>query len=257
MCGIAGYCLAPSERCDASKLSRRLLLGIEERGRHATGAAWRNDDKPGTVQVFKRATSASKLVHDHAHRITPNACSAVLHTRWATKGDPTNSLNNHPIVCDKVALVHNGHVSNDDDIFRRLNVRRRGQVDTEAIAALLAYGEGDVTDLLSQVSGGAAVAWLNAEDRNNTLHLARVSYSPLHVAQTKAGSLLYASTKQAVVRAAQKCKLELTFHWDVPERTYIKVKNGRVIEEQQIKAPVSSYLSDDEYGWLQQALANH
>lgn len=255
MCGIAGYCLAPSERCNSSKLSRRLLLGIEERGRHATGAAWRNDDKPQVVQVFKRALPASKLIHDYAHRITPNASSAVLHTRWATQGDPSNALNNHPIVCDKVALVHNGHVSNDDEIFQRLNVRRRAKVDTEAIAALLAYGEGDVTELLSQIRGGAAVAWLNAEDKSNVLHLARVSYSPLHIAQTEAGSVLYASTRLAVVRAARKNNLKLTFHWDVPERTYIKVKDGKIIEERQLPR-VDTYLSESEYGWLQQALAN-
>lgn len=235
MCGIAGFCLSPSERCDSNKLGRKLLLGIEERGRDAAGAAWRNHDNLKEIVVRKHAMSASKWMSTRASELCVNAGTAVLHTRYATQGSPDNALNNHPVCAGKIALVHNGHIYNDSELFTRLNVRRRGQVDSEVIAALIAFGDGSPADLLTQLRGGAAVAWLDATDRSNTLHLARVNTSPLHVAQTLHGSLLYASTRHAVDAAARKNSMQITFRWDVPEGTYLKVRDGRIIEEQSFK----------------------
>lgn len=259
MCGIAGFCLAPSEQCDSNKLGRKLLLGIEERGRDAAGAAWRNYDNQREIVVRKHAMSASKWMNTRASELCVNAGSAVLHTRFATQGSPDNALNNHPVCAGKLALVHNGHIYNDADVFKRLNVRRRGQVDSEAIVALLAYGNASPRELLPQLDGGAAVAWLDAADRNNTLHLARVNTSPLHVAQTLRGSVLFASTRNAVDAAARKNGLQIVFRWDVPEGTYLKVRDGRIVEEQTFESikryafssnAYKKYWNDDEYGLL-------
>jgi asparagine synthetase B (glutamine-hydrolysing) len=154
-------------------------------------------------------------------------------------------------------------VFNDKELFKRLNVRRRGQVDSEAIVALLAYGKGSIADLLPQVQGGASVAWLDATDKANVLHVARVRTSPLHVAQTERGSFLFASTRHAVEASARKCGLRLSFNWDVPEGTYLKIRDGRIIEEQSFKVH-QSYLSysyndwnDDEYALLQASQGLH
>jgi glucosamine 6-phosphate synthetase-like amidotransferase/phosphosugar isomerase protein len=197
------------------------------------------------------------------NEVSVNSGSAVFHTRYATQGSPDNALNNHPVCAGKLALVHNGHVFNDKELFKRLNVRRRGQVDSEAIVALLAYGKGSIADLLPQVQGGASVAWLDATDKANVLHVARVRTSPLHVAQTERGSFLFASTRHAVEASARKCGLRLSFNWDVPEGTYLKIRDGRIIEEQSFKVH-QSYLSnsyndwnDDEYALLQASQGLH
>lgn len=260
MCGIAGFCLSPSERCDSSKLARRLLLGIEERGRDATGCAWRTYDKPREIVVRKYPISASDWMQRRASEIAVNASSVILHTRYATKGSPSVALNNHPVCAGKLALVHNGHVFNDDDIFKRLNVRRRGQVDSEAIVALLAYGNSAPAHLLQELRGGASVAWLDATDGSNTLHMARVNTSPLHVAQTIKGSVVFASTKHAVDKALAKCGMVASFHWDVPEGTYLKVRDGRIVEEQSWNvrpAYTRSLWSDDEFQYLSASQGTH
>lgn len=263
MCGIAGFCLSPSERCDSNKLGRKLLLNIEERGRDACGGAWRNYDNLKEIVVRKHAIDASKWMNIKGNEVSVNSGSAVFHTRYATQGSPDNALNNHPVCAGKLALVHNGHVFNDKELFKRLNVRRRGQVDSEAIVALLAFGKGSIADLLPQVQGGASVAWLDATDKANVLHVARVRTSPLHVAQTERGSFLFASTRHAVEASARKCGLRLSFNWDVPEGTYLKIRDGRIIEEQSFKVH-QSYLSysyndwnDDEYALLQASQGLH
>jgi glucosamine 6-phosphate synthetase-like amidotransferase/phosphosugar isomerase protein len=240
------------------------LLSIEERGRDACGGAWRNYDNLKEIVVRKHAINASKWMNTKADELTVNASSAVLHTRYATQGSPDNALNNHPVCANKLALVHNGHVFNDDELFKRLNVRRRGQVDSEAIVALLAFGSGSVADLLPQIQGGASVAWLDATDRANVLHVARVRTSPLHVAQTERGSFLFASTKHAVEHSARKVGLKLSFQWDVPEGTYLKIRDGRIVEEQSFTVreaySYGSYYTnwnDYEYGLLEASQGSH
>jgi glucosamine 6-phosphate synthetase-like amidotransferase/phosphosugar isomerase protein len=237
---------------------------LRERGRDACGGAWRNYDNLKEIVVRKHAMNASKWMNTKADELTVNAGSAVLHTRYATQGSPDNALNNHPVCANKLALVHNGHVFNDDELFKRLNVRRRGQVDSEAIVALLSFGSGSVADLLPQIQGGASVAWLDASDRANVLHVARVRTSPLHVAQTERGSFLFASTKHAVEHSARKCGLKLSFHWDVPEGTYLKIRDGRIVEEQSFTVreaySYGSYYTnwnDYEFGLLEASQGLH
>jgi hypothetical protein len=83
------------------------------------------------------------------------------------------------------------------------------------------------------------------------------------VAQTERGSFLFASTRHAVEASARKCGLRLSFNWDVPEGTYLKIRDGRIIEEQSFKVH-QSYLSysyndwnDDEYALLQASQGLH
>jgi hypothetical protein len=61
MCGIAGFSLAPGERCHPTDVARAMLLAIEMRGPHATGVAW-CDPHDGQVWVQKDAIPASQFV---------------------------------------------------------------------------------------------------------------------------------------------------------------------------------------------------
>jgi glucosamine 6-phosphate synthetase-like amidotransferase/phosphosugar isomerase protein len=65
----------------------------------------------------------------------PSACTG--HTRKPTKGEVGHSKNNHPILTKYVIGIHNGEIKNDDDLFGEYSMPRNGQVDSEAIFALL------------------------------------------------------------------------------------------------------------------------
>lgn len=231
MCGIAGINLVPAEGVAAREMMRRLLLAIEPRGREATGVAV-PDPERGRIIVRKAATAATEFIAGDHLRIVEGAKSVICHTRLATKGSPRNAANNHPIAVarGRVVGVHNGRVANDDELFAALAAPRAGQVDSEAIFAAIAAarGEDEILQALGNVAGTAAVAWFDSEDAiSGTLHLARLKWSPLSVAQTSEGSFLFASTVEALHRAARGAA-EVSWVREVPEGTYLTVSGGSV-----------------------------
>lgn len=226
MCGLAGFSLSRDERVDAKALAGALLLGIENRGRHATGAAFTEN---GETYVQKHAVTAHEFV-PHLN-MRPDVRVALLHTRYATQGSVTNNANNHPIDIGGIVGIHNGCLSNDDELFARLPVGvRRAKVDSEAIFATLYYGREKPTAALTRLRGSAAVAWLVPHTDPDLLHLARVEHSPLVCAVTEAGSFLFASTASALREAATKARVTLLgVPFELPEGLYLQVRHGQVI----------------------------
>jgi glucosamine 6-phosphate synthetase-like amidotransferase/phosphosugar isomerase protein len=138
-------------------------------------------------------------------------------------------------------LTHNGHIANDRELFKQLRVRRHAVVDSEAVTALLAFGKEHPTQLLTEVEGTASLAWLE-QDSPDILHLARVNSSPLWLGQTKGGSLVYASTEEAIENAGIMLDDSLDWKYPAQEGEYFKVKAGKVVEYQKFK-PRQSFTS--------------
>lgn len=225
MCGIGGFCLSPREhRIDADHLAAMMLLNLESRGRHATGQAWR--DGSGKIRLRKAPVAANVWVKRGEHKA--NSATRILHTRFATKGSPENPANNHPIVHGRITGTHNGTLSNDDALFDLLGCERNGKVDSEAIFAVLNQ-DLPITSALELPEGRAAVAWFDEHDKDNTLHLARLSDSPLAVGQTKRGSFLYASTMTILLTSCDQAGVDLDWTQNVTEGNYFRITDGRLV----------------------------
>jgi glucosamine 6-phosphate synthetase-like amidotransferase/phosphosugar isomerase protein len=232
MCGIAGFCLNPEQHtANPTDIAGSLLLDIEHRGYHATGSAWIDADEK-KFKLLKKNIPASRFIPSTGDTLCQGARTAILHTRYATQGSPSNNDNNHPITRGKIALTHNGHIANDTELFKRLNVKRRAQVDSEAVTALIAFTADNYhpTEVLGNIQGSAALAWFDFTDAHNTLHLARVNSSPLWIGQTRGGSILYASTLDAIRNGAWFMFDELDWEHEAREGDYYKIVNGKIME---------------------------
>ena len=156
MCGIAGMVFLSGSRVRDSEVTkailRNLLIESMVRGRSATGVAFVSHSKASVVKHnidardFIRSdfyAEAEKKFIDGDDKAFGKPNIILAHTRMPTKGSEKNRDNNHPIVSDKIIGVHNGNISNDDDLFKEYIksspylFKRKGEVDTEIIFRMI------------------------------------------------------------------------------------------------------------------------
>lgn len=155
MCGIYGIARFKDSTFNIKLLRlvlKSLAINSKIRGRDATGYAFSRKD---AVNIFKHNVFADQFIklENYKKVVRENMSndeygtpySIIGHTRQRTKGTPMNPDNNHPIRTGSIVGVHNGMISNDDEIFNWLEKRTEGklkriaQVDSEAIFALIDY----------------------------------------------------------------------------------------------------------------------
>jgi glucosamine 6-phosphate synthetase-like amidotransferase/phosphosugar isomerase protein len=243
MCGIAGFSISDKDHrvIRTRLLSEALLRQIQSRGRDATGAVWSENVEGNTELYFvKDDVDADTFIKQDIAMIPKYTRTALLHTRYATQGSPEYNENNHPIVVPTVIGVHNGHISNDDEIIEELGVERIGEVDSEAIFHLIAEVGKDLKKL-NKLQGRAAVGWYEIDDPK-TMHLARLSGSPLFIGKTKGDSLVFASTKELLEKACREAHVGLVQVTEIPEWTYLKVVKGEIVERRSLRKVEQSRL---------------
>jgi glucosamine 6-phosphate synthetase-like amidotransferase/phosphosugar isomerase protein len=151
MCGISGIVLLKKERTENMWAAIRylfdeILVETQDRGHHATGlVSFLRDGS--SYEMHKAAVEAKMFTtfdeqYDSIIRnIDDNTASIISHTRYYTKGKPDNNNNNHPFDIGNVVGVHNGTISNDDELFKQYEGRfeRIAEVDSEIIYQLINY----------------------------------------------------------------------------------------------------------------------
>lgn len=203
MCGIAGYYLRkPIKGLNQNKLIDTLLDAIDWRGGEATGLAAFGPD--GLID-HQRAGCDSKTFTLYRRYTPSDARIVLLHTRLATQGHPAFVENNHPVVNQRVFVTHNGHVSNDRELWHEIGSwKRTADVDSEIIPAVIAqHGWESADKALEKIEGSMAIAAVHA-DHPNELLLAKGEQSPLIYFYTDT-ILMWASTEIALMEAWAAC----------------------------------------------------
>ena len=221
-------------RVNARELAHALLTQIENRGSHASGFAWYGAD--GSYGVYKQPRPGSQLALSELPR---DAKTVILHTRYATQGSPQDNRNNHPVVStdNRIALVHNGVISNDGALRADLGITRaeHGEVDSLVIPSLIAQ-EG--VKSLSRLSGYAAIAWLDGNE-DGQLHIAKLKQSPVSYTHLPNGTFVMASTSALLEMALITINYEYGGVFDLSEGRMLEVHGGFIAEHD--KAPSMSY----------------
>ena len=131
MCGIIGL-------VSNKEVSSTLLEGLkrlEYRGYDSSGIATINDNKIERV----RSKGNLSFLEEKLLNTTLPGNIGIGHTRWATHGTPEEK-NAHPHTTDKVAIVHNGIIENNNQLRNQLiesGVEFSSDTDTEVVCHVL------------------------------------------------------------------------------------------------------------------------
>ncbi len=143
MCGIAGYIGSDSRIGNVTTPLERLL----PRGYDSAGVA--EQGLGGKIVLYRAAGETCLTDVEHMLQVAhpdqehePKSCvSRIGHTRWATHGKPTTE-NAHPHRSHRVAVVHNGMITNFESLRKELEGKGYhffSQTDTEIIAHLVDF----------------------------------------------------------------------------------------------------------------------
>jgi amidophosphoribosyltransferase len=166
-CGVFGVFGHP----EASKLTYLGLHALQHRGQESAGIA---SSDGLDIHVHKSLGHVQEIFTPEVIADLPGDV-AIGHTRYSTAGD-TTLTNAQPIVIDcnkgKIALGHNGNLTNASEIRRRLE--HRGSIfqttsDTEVIVHLIARSaarnlSGAIADALNQVEGAYSLLLLTRDE---------------------------------------------------------------------------------------------
>ena len=131
MCGIIGL-------VSNKEVSSKLLEGIkrlEYRGYDSSGIATIDS---GRIQRVRSKGNLSFLEEKLSNTTLPGNIG-IGHTRWATHGTPEEK-NAHPHITNKVAVVHNGIIENNNQLRNQLiesGVEFSSDTDTEVVCHIL------------------------------------------------------------------------------------------------------------------------
>jgi glucosamine 6-phosphate synthetase-like amidotransferase/phosphosugar isomerase protein len=240
MCGIAGYSLRSRSGADRTLAAQALLAAIAERGADAVGYAYRSPDETYAT-VVKQRTPASQLLE----RVSvPGAANQLLvHVRDYTKGHPSIAANNHPVRHGPVIGIHNGIITNDDELLAPHSCARsepRMTVDSEAIFAVAAHSRNDAR-ALERLRGAMATGWLD-EREPGVVFVARGSGRPLWLGEGRDG-VFFASTKLALEVVERYCALRLRKR-EVREGTWLALREGAVARRERFRPDLDYHEAD-------------
>lgn len=253
MCGIMGYYSFANTLPDKNKITNMFSL-LESRGRDASGYAFIKDNN---LIVNKAPIKSSELVktNDWKDLILPS--SMILHTRMKTQGSEKNNANNHPLFSKNgIAIVHNGIIYNDKEIFGKKE--RDAEVDSESILHLLSVKtKGDrIKRLFDKVEGSFAVAVLDRNDPEKLILIKKDN--PIDLYYDQMDDILYFCSEREIMQEAlgiQKESLrgfnigERGFHFYEMQNNYALTINRDGVESYQKYYPSKSKWFDRRFSY--------
>jgi glucosamine 6-phosphate synthetase-like amidotransferase/phosphosugar isomerase protein len=190
--------------------------------------------------VTKQRTAASRLLD--RIEVPEHADELLIHVRDYTKGHPSIPANNHPVQHGPVVGIHNGIITNDDELLAPHSCARaepRMTVDSEAIFALAAHSQNDPR-ALEAIAGSMATAWLDQREPG-TVFAARGVGRPLWLGRGR-NEVFFASTRRALEIASEYTGVRLRMS-ELRDGTFLALRDGHVAQNSRFR-PDSSYVEE-------------
>jgi asparagine synthetase B (glutamine-hydrolysing) len=141
MCGIYGVIeinINPDH--DVRSIFSNLVLESESRGKEASGFVF-SDITGG--KIYKSSSAGSDLLKDANVKAAMSSVTQkrlegiksclIGHSRLVTNGSEENPNNNQPVVLDTMIGIHNGIMTNDENIKINKNISTLGELDSEVL----------------------------------------------------------------------------------------------------------------------------
>lgn len=178
MCGIFGLIIKSDSNFSSSNITkslRKIATFSESRGKDSSGIAFR-DITNNTIDVIKGDISVRQLLKSKELNNSleqnllsykqGNGFTAFGHARLVTNGSQLQEVNNQPVIKDNILCVHNGIITNVDELWaQHKELKREYLIDTEIIPALIRKeleNENDISQVfnhaLNQLEGTYSVA---------------------------------------------------------------------------------------------------
>ena len=177
MCGIVGALTFDAFekksderiRTEASiYITTQILQATVERGKDATGISllWSDGNYSGLKMGIPSPEFISRFGGTEKDfegilklwREYPKLMKIFIgHCRKSSVGNSYDNKNNHPLQIGNIIMIHNGTLTNHETIFDKLDCKRSGDVDSEAIGRLLHHytnggNEPFTTDMIEEVT---------------------------------------------------------------------------------------------------------
>lgn len=205
MCGIGGVVRWGDKPINEEQVGM-LLVDNEHRGNDASGLVIQQVD--GSLNILKNDIPGWRLVTSNEYEdfikeyLKPDSRSVLVHARGASRGNPRDNNNNHPIYAGCSAVIHNGALKNSDELFNKLKLERKSEPDTDIARAIFdKWGlTREAIKTLSESTGSGAIAAVHPQFPDRLL-LVR-SGNPLTLASNE-DFFYFASEKTTLHKACR------------------------------------------------------
>lgn len=228
MCGHVGYIGVKANL----PLAKKLLIECQVRGKDATGYVEIAD---GRYSLRKMACTALEFVADMKFQFKGENHTFLGHTRYATQGDKTSTVQAHPFCGGRFILFHNGVIQDVDQkrLSKRFGIVAPNGVDSELFLSYLEKS-GSVDKLrdefLPALGKYSTYALVIFDKVTKNVHLLRCNGRTMALGRTASKGLFYGSTAEILQAAIGKRSVTVEL---LQEYTHVEISSfsGEILRE--------------------------